>query len=117
MDKVEIEIKWDENTKNDIAEKLEPVSNSNEVTKDELLYKFVAKDVVKDNMITVAVQMFLEYEKELEKSNQTIKRYKDYVSDNKIKNDILEKSCRDNLKGDTRSEKDVISKNISIKIY
>ena len=31
------------------------------VTKEELLQKFVAKDVIKNKMITVAGQMFSEY--------------------------------------------------------
>ena len=47
MDKIEQEIKRDENTINDIAEKIELVSNTNMVTKEELLQKFVAKDVKK----------------------------------------------------------------------
>ena len=75
IDKIELEIKRDENTINDIAEKLELVSNTNMVTKEGLLQKFVAKDVIKKRMITVAGQMFIEYEKELDKSNQIFKRY------------------------------------------
>ena len=73
MDKIEIEIKQDENTKNDIAEKLQLVSNTNMVTKEELLQKFVAKDVIKNKMITVAGQMFIKYEKELDNSDDIIK--------------------------------------------
>ena len=42
-------------------------------TKEELLQKFVAKDVIKNKMINVAGQMFIEYEKELDNSNQKIK--------------------------------------------
>ena len=98
MDKIESEIKQDENTINDIAEKLELVSNTNMVTKEELLQKFVAKDVIKNKMITVAGQMFIEYEREIDNSNQIIKGYEDYIGDDKIKNDILEKVCGDNLK-------------------
>ena len=85
MDKIEQEMKQDENTINDIAEKLELVSNINMVTKEELLHKFVAEDVLKNKMITVAGQMFIEYEKELDNSNQIIKGYEDYIGDNKIK--------------------------------
>ena len=40
MDKIEVEIKRDENTINDIAEKLKSVSNTNMVTKEEFLHKF-----------------------------------------------------------------------------
>ena len=47
MDEIELEIKRDENTINDIAEKLEIISNTNMVTKEELLQKLVAKDVIK----------------------------------------------------------------------
>ena len=47
MDKIELEIKQDEFTKNDIAEKLELVSITNMVTKEEILQQFVAKDVIK----------------------------------------------------------------------
>ena len=52
------------------------------VTKEDLLRKFVAKDVLKNKMITVAVQMFVEYEKELYNSNQIIKGYEFSISDN-----------------------------------
>ena len=40
MDKIEVEIKRDENTIKDIAEKLKSVSNTNMVTKEEFLHKF-----------------------------------------------------------------------------
>ena len=113
MDKIELEIKQDESTINDIAEKLELVSNTNMVTKEELLQKFVAKYVIKIKMITVAGQMFIEYEKEVDNSNQIIKGYGDYIGDNKIRNDILDKVCGENVK-EFCSEKDEVYKNISI---
>ena len=91
MDKKEIEIKQDGSTINDIAEKLELVSNTNMVTKEELLQKFVAKDVIKNKMITVAGQMFIEYEKELDKSEKITKGYEDYIGDDKIRENILDK--------------------------
>ena len=98
MDKIELEIKQDENTINDIAENLDLVSNTNMVTKEELLQKFVAKGVRKNKMITVAGQMFIKYEKELDNSDKIIKGYEDYIGDNKIRNDILDKVCGDNVK-------------------
>ena len=113
MDKIELEIKQDENTINDIAEKLELISNTNMVTKEEHLQKFVAKDVIKNKMITVAGQMFIEYEKELDNSNQIIKGYEDYIGDDKIRKDILDKVCGDNVK-EICSEKDEVYKNNSI---
>ena len=73
MDKVESEIKRAENTINDIAEKLALVANTNMVTREQLLRKFVAKDLEKNKMITVAGQLFIEYEKEIDNSNQIIK--------------------------------------------
>ena len=109
---MEIEIKRDENTINDIAEKLELISNTNMVTKEELLLKFVAKDVLKSKMITVAGQIIIEYEKEIINSNQIIKGYEDYIGDNKIRNDILDKVCGENVK-DICSEKDEVFKNNS----
>ena len=113
MDKKEQEIKQDENTINDIAEKLELVSNTNMVTKEELLHKFIAKDVIKNKKVTVAGQMFIEYEKELDNSNQIIKGYEDYTGDDKIRKDILDKVCCDNLK-EIYPEKDEVYKNNSI---
>ena len=110
MDKIELEIKQDENTINDIAERLELVSNTNMFTKEKLLQKFVAKDVIKNKMINVAGQMFIEYEKEIDNSNQINKGYEDYISDDKIRNDILEKLCGDNVK------KSVLRKTKFIKI-
>ena len=113
MDKIEQEIKRDENTINEVAEKLELISNTNMVTKEELLQKFIAKDVIKNKMINVAGQMFIEYEKELDNSNQIIKGYEDYIGDDKIRKDILDKVCEDNTKG-MCSEKDEVYKNNSI---
>ena len=113
MDKIELEIKQDENTINDIAEKLELISNTNMVTKEELLQKFVAKDVIKNKMNNVAGPMFIEYEKELDNSNQIIKGYEDYIGDDKIRKDILDKVCGENIQ-EVCSEKDEVYKNNSI---
>ena len=113
MDKIELEIKQDENTINDIAEKLELVSNTNMLTKEEFLQKFVAKDVIKNKMITVAGQMFIEHEKELDNSDKIIKEYENYFGDNEIRNDILDKVFGDNVK-EICSEKDEVYKNNSI---
>ena len=113
MDKLELEIRQDDNTINDIAEKLQLVSNTNMVTKEELLQKFVAKDVIKNKMITVAGQMFIEYEKELDNSDKIIKGYEDYIGDIKNRNDILDKVCGDNVKK-ICSEKDEVYRNNSI---
>ena len=113
---MELEIKRDEKTINYIAEKLELVSNTNMVTKKELLQKVVAKDVIKNEMITVADQMFIEYEKELDNSDKIIKGYEDYIDDNKIGNDILDKVCGENVK-EICCEKDEVYKNNSIKRF
>ena len=109
MDKIELEIKRDENMINDIAEKLELISNTNMITKEELLQKFVAKDVIKNKMITDAGQMFIEYEKEIDNSNQIIKGYEDYIGDDKIRYDIFEKVCGENIT-EVGSEKDEVYK-------
>ena len=77
------------------------------VTKEELLQKFVAKDVIKSKMITVAGQMFIENEKELDNSEKIIKGYEDYIDGNKIRNDLLDKVCGDNVK-EVCSEKDEV---------
>ena len=95
MDKRESEMKRDEKTINDNAEKLELAANTNMVTKVELLQKFVAKDVIKNKTITVAGQMFIEYEKEIDNSNQRIKGHDHYIGDDKIRNDILDRVCGD----------------------
>ena len=113
MDKIEQAIRQDEDTVIDVAEKLKLLSNTNMVTKEELLHKFIAKDVIKNKMINVAGQMFIEYEREIDDSNQIIKGYEDYIGDDKIRNDILEKVCGDNIKEDC-SEKDIVYKNNSI---
>ena len=80
------------------------------VTKEELLHKFIAKDVIKNKMINVAGQMFIENEKELDNSNQITKGYEDYIGDDKIRKDILDKVCGDNVK-EICSEKDEVYKN------
>ena len=81
---------------NDNAEKLKLISNINMVTNNELLHKLVARDVIKNKMLIVAAQMFIEYEKKLDISNEIIKVYEDYIGDNKIEN-ILDKICGDNI--------------------
>ena len=88
MDKIDLEVKRDENRINDFAETLELVSNANLVTEEEHLQKFVSKDVLKNKMIAVAGQMFIEYGKELDNSDKTIKGYEDYIGDMKNRNDI-----------------------------
>ena len=92
MAKLELQIKQDEYTRKSIAEKSELVSNTNMVTEEEILYNLVAKDVIKNKMITVAGQKFIEYEKELDISNQILKDFENYIGDNKIKNDIKKQS-------------------------
>ena len=72
MDKEELEIKQDENRINYIGEKIEKVSNTNMMIEEERLQKFIAKDILIKKLITVAGQMFIEYEKELDNSNQII---------------------------------------------
>ena len=89
--------KQDEKTINDIAENLELVSNTNMVTEEGLLQNIVSKDVLKNKMITVTGQMFIEYEKK-DNSNQIIKGYEVYIGDNKIRIDILDKICGENVK-------------------
>ena len=113
MEKIEQAIKQDEDTVIDVAEKLKLVSNTNMVTEEKLLQNFVAKDVIKSKMISVACQMFIEYEKELDISNQIIKGYEDYIGDDKIRNDILDKVCGDITK-EICSGKDEVYKNNSI---
>ena len=75
MDRIEFEIKRDENTIRDVAEKIELFSNTNKVRKEELLQKFVAEGVIKNKMITAAGHTFVELEKNLDFSNQRIKGY------------------------------------------
>ena len=104
-----MEVRRGENTINDIAEKLELISSTNMVTKKELLQKFVVKDVIKNRMIFVAGQMFIEHEKEFDNSNQIIKRYEDYIANKKIKNVIKDKVCGHNVK-DICSENDEVRK-------
>ena len=113
MDKIEQAIRQDEDTVIDVAEKLRHVSNTNMVTKEELLHKFIAKDVIKNKMINVAGQMFIDYEKVLDNSNQIFKGYEDYIGDDKVRKDILHKVCGDNTK-EVCSEKDEVYKNNSI---
>ena len=113
---MELEMKQDENTINDIEEKLELVSNNNMVSKEEHLPKFVAKDVLKNKMITLTGQTFIEYEKELHNSIQITGRYEVYIGDKKIKNDISDKVCGDNIKN-VCSEKDENYKKNYLQIY
>ena len=113
MDKIEQAIRQDEDTVIDVAEKLKLVSNTNMVTKEELLHKYIAEDVIKNKMINVAGQMLIEYEKELDNSNEIIKGYEDYIGEDKIRKDTLDKVCDDNVK-EISPEKNEVYKNNSI---
>ena len=64
-------------------------------------------------MITVAGQMFIDYGKELDNSNQKIKGYEDYKGDSKIENEVLDEVCEDNVK-EICSERVELYKNNSI---
>ena len=98
MYEIELQIKQDETTLNDIAEKIELASNTNIVTKEEVLQKLIGKVVIKSKMINVAWQLFLQYEEELDESNQKIKTYENYIDDDKIKNDVLKIFLKRNIK-------------------
>ena len=67
-------------------------------------------------MITVASQMFNKDEKELHNSNQLNKNYEEYIGDKKVKNDIIDKVCGDNIE-DIRTEKNKDYKNNSINTF
>ena len=57
--------------------------------------------------------MFIEYEKELDYSNQMIKSYETNTDDNEMKKDISGKVCGDNIK-EVCCESDDVYKTISI---
>ena len=60
--------------------------------------------------------MFIEYENELDNSDKIIKGHEDYIGNNKIRNDILDKICGENVK-DNCCEKDEVDENNSINGY
>ena len=64
-------------------------------------------------MITVAGQMFIEYEKEKDIYNQIFSGDEECFGDNKFKIDIKDKVCGDNVKKNC-AEKDEVYKNNSI---
>ena len=111
MDKIEQAIRQDEDTVIDVAENLKLVSITNMVTKEELLHNFIAKDIIKNKMITVAGQMFIEFEKEIDNSNQIFKGYEDYIGDDKIRKDLYDKVCSDDIKEDCSDKDEVFKKN------
>ena len=76
LDRKELEIKRDENTINDIAEKLEFISNTNMVTEWEI-YTFLLKMEQKNKTITAAGETVIDYKKELDDANYQIKGYED----------------------------------------
>ena len=91
MDKVESQRKQDENTIFYVAEKLELVSNTNIVTKEESLNKLIAKEVVKAKMLNMTDDMFIQHEKEIDKYDRTKESYEKIIGDNEIKNGKLKK--------------------------
>ena len=73
MVKFELQLKQDEITVNDFAEKIDLASNKSFVTKKELLQKLIGEDVVKTQTINFACQLFIQFEEELDESNHSIK--------------------------------------------
>ena len=70
MNDTDLQIKQDGSTINDIAEKMQLASNTNMVTKLELLQQLIAKQVAKSKMLNVSAEMFIQHEKEQDESNQ-----------------------------------------------
>ena len=105
MDKIKLQTKQDEKIETDIAEKSELASNTNFVTKEEILQKQFAKDVVKTEMVIVAGQVFKQYEKDLDESNQVIKSFENYIVDDENKNDAFNKVFENNKKENVNSGK------------
>ena len=60
----------DVDTINEDAEQLEVANNANMKSKEELLQQMVDKDVTENEMIIVAGQMFIEYERERDEANK-----------------------------------------------
>ena len=75
-------MKNDVDTINEDAEELEVANNANIKSKEELLQQMVDKDVIKNEMIIVAGQMFIEYER---KGMNHIKKCGKIIVDFKIK--------------------------------
>ena len=51
--------------------------------------------------------MFIEYEKDLDNSDKIINRDEEYIGDKKVRNDILNKVCGDDVKEVCSEEDDV----------
>ena len=66
-----------------LQKKIGLVSNTNMVANEEILQEIVAKVVIKNKMIPVAGQMFIEFENELDNSNQKNKGVGGYTGDKK----------------------------------
>ena len=81
MDKIKLQIKQIDNRINDNAKILELVSNRDSRAKEELLHQLIAKEVVISKVLNLAVEMFIQYEKELGESNQIIKGYEICLGD------------------------------------
>ena len=93
------------------------VSKTDIVEKEDLLHKFVAEDVTRNKRITVAVQIFIHYEQELDISNQIIKGYENHIGEKFFlkKNNLMDKDSGDNVLQDISFEKDEVFRKNSIK--
>ena len=57
-------------------------------------------------MMNIVGQLFIQYEKEIDESNQILKSYEGFFGDDKVNNDILNKVFENNLKDNVYSDKD-----------
>ena len=97
-----------------LLKKLQMASQSYMATKHGLLQQPAAKKVVKCKMLKIAGAIFIQYEKEPKKSNQTVKSYENYIGDAKNKNDAMNKVFEISIKSTMTSENDIVHKNNSV---
>ena len=75
MDEIELQIKPDETTINDNAEKLRIVSNTIFVTKHQISQQLIVKKLLKSKLLNVVRGRFIRFEKEIDEPKQLIRSF------------------------------------------
>ena len=70
--------------------------------------------MAKSKMSNVAAGLLTQYEKELDESNQIFNCFENFIGDDKIENDVLNKVLENNIKENINCEKDETYQRTSI---
>ena len=80
------------NKENEIKEEIKELDKQNYITKDHLLKQYAVKNIINETVLKIVGDQMIEYEEEIEEKQCLIDEYQAIIGDDKLNNEILEKS-------------------------